>query len=138
MTQSFARPTAILNLAVIQAACSDLTTPLVAATGAQNFPVPHAMTVHEVRAHLATAQTSGSTFTVDINQNGQSILSTKITIDNGETTSTTAATPPIIIVPDLVDDGLITVDVDQVGNGTAIGLVVELIGTWQFGSVNTL
>jgi len=138
VTQSFARPTAILNLAVLQAACSDLSTALTAGTGKQNFAVPHAMTVYEVRAHLVTAQVSGNTFTVDINQNGQSILSTKLTIDNGETTSTTAAVAPVIIVPDLEDDATLTVDIDQIGNGTAAGLTISIIGVWQFCPVDTL
>jgi len=138
MTQSYARPGAILNLAVLEAACSGVSTALTAGTGKANFPVPHAMTAVLVRAHLAVAQTSGSIFTVDINQNGQSILSTKLTIDNGETTSVTAATSAVIIVPDLVDDATITVDVDQIGDGTAAGLTIEIIGAWQFGAVDTL
>jgi hypothetical protein len=29
----------------------------------------------------------------------------------------------------ITDDVLITIDVDQIGNGTAIGLIVTLIGT---------
>ena len=87
------------------------------------------MTVTDVRASLTTAQTSGSIFTVDINESGTSIISTKLTIDNTEKTSTTAATPPVISDSSLADDAEITIDIDQIGDGTAKGLKVYLIGT---------
>ncbi len=58
------------------------------------------------------------------------ILSTKITIDASEKTSTTAATPPVISDTALADDAEITIDIDTVGSGTAgAGLKVTLIGT---------
>lgn len=110
-------------------ASSDETTVLVAGTAKVTFRMPHAMTLTEVRASLTTAQSSGSIFTVDVNEAGSTILSTKITIDNGEKTSTTAATPPVISDPALADDAEITIDIDQVGDGTAKGLKVYLIGT---------
>ena len=87
------------------------------------------MTLTEVRANLNTAQTSGSGFTVDINENGSSILSTKLTIDNTEKTSTTASTSAVISDSSLADDAEITIDIDQVGDGTAKGLKLTLIGT---------
>ena len=87
------------------------------------------MTVTGVRASLSTAQTSGSIFTVDINEGGTSILSTKLTIDNTEKTSTTAATAAVISDSALADDAEITIDIDQIGDGTAKGLKVTLIGT---------
>jgi hypothetical protein len=87
------------------------------------------MTLTAVRASLSTAQTSGSIFTVDVNEGGTTILSTKITIDNTEKTSTTAATSPVISDTSLADDAEITIDIDQVGDGTAKGLKVCLIGT---------
>ena len=77
-------------------ACSDETTALTAGTAKITFRIPYAMTLTEVRANLNTAQTSGSVFTVDINENGSSTLSTKLTIDNTEKTSTTASTPAVI------------------------------------------
>ena len=110
-------------------ACSDETTALTAGTAKITFRIPYAMTLTEVRANLNTAQTSGSVFTVDINENGSSILSTKLTIDNTEKTSTTAATPAVISDSSLADDAEITIDIDQVGNGTAKGLKLTLIGT---------
>lgn len=112
----------------IQAACSDETTALTTGTAKVTFRMPYAMTVYEVRASLTTAQTSGSIFTVDINESGTSILSTKLTIDNTEKTSKTAATPAVISDSSLADDAEITVDIDQIGDGTAKGLKITLIG----------
>lgn len=113
----------------IQLAASDETTALTTGTGKVTFRMPFAMTLTAVRASLTTAQASGSIFTVDINESGTSILSTKLTIDNTEKTSTTAATPAVISDTALADDAEITIDIDQIGNGTATGLKITLIGT---------
>jgi hypothetical protein len=86
------------------------------------------MILMSVRASLTTAQSSGSIFTVDINDGGSSVLSTKLTIDNTEKTSTTATTPAVISSSSIADDAEITIDIDQIGNGTATGLKVTLIG----------
>lgn len=110
-------------------ACSDETTALTSGTAKITFRMPYAMTVSAVRASLSTAQTSGSILTVDINESGSTILSTKLTIDNTEKTSTTAATAAVISDSNLADDAEITIDIDQVGDGTAKGLKVTLIGT---------
>lgn len=110
-------------------ACSDESTALTAGTAKITFCMPYAMTLTSVRASLSTAQTSGSIFTVDINESGSSVLSTKLTIDNAEKTSTTASTAPVISDSNLADDAEITIDIDQIGDGTAKGLKVTLIGT---------
>ena len=87
------------------------------------------MTVTSVRASLTTAQGSGTIVTVDVNETGSgSILSTLLTIDNGEKTSTTAVTPPVISDATLADDAEITVDIDAVGTAPT-GLKVTLLGT---------
>lgn len=109
-------------------ACSDEETALVAATGVVTFRMPHAMTLTEVRASLTGAAGSG-TFTVDINEGGSTILSTKLTIDATEKTSTTAATPAVISDSALADDAEITIDIDDDAAGDATGLKVYLIGT---------
>jgi hypothetical protein len=90
--------------------------------------VPFDMTLIDVRGSLTTAQASGTIFTVDVNCNGTSVLSTKLTIDNTEETSTTAATQPVISSATLIEDDEITIDIDQIGNGTAKGLKVYLFG----------
>lgn len=109
--------------------CSDETTALTSGTAKITFRMPYAMTLTAVRASLTTAQASGSIFTVDINEGGTTILSTKLTIDNTEKTSTTAATPAVISDTALANDAEITVDIDQVGTSGATGLKVYLIGT---------
>jgi hypothetical protein len=113
----------------IQLAASDETTALTTGTAKVTFRMPYAMTLTSVRASLTTAQASGSIFTVDINQSGTSVLGTKLTIDNTEKTSTTAATAATITTSALTDDAEITIDIDQIGNGTATGLKITLIGT---------
>jgi hypothetical protein len=113
----------------VQVAASDETTALTTGTAKVTFRMPYAMTVTAVRASLSTAQASGSIFTVDINEGGTTILSTKLTIDNTEKTSTTAATAPVISDSALADDAEITIDIDQIGDGTAAGLKITIIGT---------
>lgn len=109
-------------------ACSDMTTAITATTNKAYFRAPYAFTVTEVRASLFTAQTAGSIFTVDINESGTTILSTKLTIDNNENTSTTAATPPVISDTAIADDASISIDVDQIGTSGASGLIVLIKG----------
>lgn len=109
-------------------AASDELTALTTGPAKLTYRVPYAFTLLSVRASLTTAQSSGSIFTVDINETGVSILSIKLTIDNTEKTSTTAATQPVISDTSLADDAEITFDIDQIGNGTAKGLKVVLIG----------
>ena len=110
-------------------AASDESTALTTGTSKITFRMPYAFTLTAVRASLTTAQASGSIFTVDINEGGTSVLSTKLTIDNTEKTSTTAAAAAVISDVNLADDAEITIDIDQVGDGTAKGLKVVLIGT---------
>jgi hypothetical protein len=113
---------------VIQIACSDLTSDLTTGTSVAYFRMPFAMTLSDVRASVLTAPT-GATVTVDINESGSTILSTKLTIDASEKTSTTAATPVVISDSALADDAEITIDIDQVGSTIAgKGLIVTLIG----------
>lgn len=109
-------------------ACSDETTALTTGTAKATFRMPYAYTLTGVRASVTTAPT-GSAIQVDINQNGSSILSTKLTIDATEKTSTTAATPAVISDSSLDDDAEITIDIDAVGSTIAgTGLKVTLLG----------
>ena len=109
-------------------ACSDEETALTTGTKL-TFRMPFAYTVTAVRASLTTAGTGANLVTVDINESGTTILSTKITIDATETTSTTAATPPVISDSDLANDAQMTVDIDQIDSGgVSAGLKVYIIG----------
>lgn len=112
----------------IGVACSDESTAITATGTKTTFRMPAAMTVTAVRASLTGATTTG-TVTVDINEGGTTILSTKLTIDATEKTSTTAAAAAVISDAALADDAEITIDVDDVGDSTATGLKVWLIGT---------
>ena len=108
-------------------ACSDETSDLTVGTKS-TWRAPYNFTISEVRASLTTAAT-GAIFVVDINQNGVSILSTKLTIDISETTSETAATPPVILTSALTDDSIITIDIDTIGStNSGQGLKVTIIG----------
>lgn len=110
-------------------ACSDEVSDLTSGTTKTTFRMPYAFTLSDVRASVATPP-SGSNVTVDINENGSSILSTKLSIDAGEKTSTTAATPAVISDSSLADDAEMTIDIDAVGSATpGTGLKVTLIGT---------
>lgn len=109
-------------------ALGDETTAVTVGNGKVTFRMPYAFTLSEVRLSAVTAPT-GSTLIVDINEGGASILSTKLTLDAGEKTSTTAATPAVISDVNLADDAEITIDIDQIGSTIAgAGLKVALIG----------
>lgn len=113
-------------------ACSDETSDLTTGTAKVTFRMPYAFTLTAVRASVTTAPTGASLLTIDINEGGSTILSTKITIDASEKTSTTAATQPVISDSSLADDAEMTVDIDQVGSTTpGKGLKVYLIGKRQ-------
>lgn len=111
-----------------EAAASDEVIALTTGTSKVTFRLPWTGTGLAVSASLSTAQASGSIFTVDINKGGTSILSTKLTIDNTEKTSLSAATPAVISNTAWTADDEFTVDIDQIGDGTAKGLKIALIG----------
>lgn len=107
---------------------SDTTSNLTTGTGV-NFlrDQLHKMKIYNVGAYCSTAPT-GAAIQVDINLTGTgSILSTPITIDAGEKSSTTAATPPVISTSIIPADGELTFDIDQVGSTVAgVGLYVYI------------
>ena len=114
----------------IQLACSDETTALTTGTAKLTFRMPHSLTLTGVRASVTTAPTGGTLLTVDINESGTTVLSTKLTFDASEKTTTTAATPAVISDSAIADDAEITIDIDAVGSTIAgAGLKVTLIGT---------
>ena len=83
-----------------------------------------------VYASLAVAQAAGVLFTVDVNRNGVSLFSTRLTFDNAEKTTLTAATPATYVAgaPVLNAGDEITFDVDQIGTALAKGLRIYLVG----------
>lgn len=99
-------------------AISDETTDLTTWTAKATFRMPYAFTLTDVRASVTTAPT-WSVATFDINESWTTILSTKITIDATEKTSTTAATAPVISDSALADDAEITIDIDTIWSTVA-------------------
>ena len=113
---------------IICITCSDETTALTTGNAKASFHMPYAMTLTGVKASVNTAPV-GSTISLQIQEGGSDILSTPITIDASEFTSSSAATPPAFSDTALADNALITVDIDQVGSSTAgKGLKVWLYG----------
>lgn len=109
-------------------AASDETTAITTGTNKVTFRMPYAFTLSAVRASVTTAPT-GSTIIIDVNEAGSTILSTKLSIDASEKTSTTAASAAVISDTSLADDAEITIDFDQVGSTIAgAGVKVYLIG----------
>lgn len=118
--------TAVPATECIIVALGDETTAITTGTAKVTIRMPYAFTLTAVKASLTTASSSG-TPTVDINEGGTTILSTKLTIDASELTSATAATPAVISDSALSADAEITFDIDTAGTG-AKGLKVYLIG----------
>lgn len=102
------------------------TTAVTAATSLAIEYLPAAFTVTGVRAYTRTAPTG--LMTIDINEAGTTILSTKLTIDSSEKTSGTATTAPVISDSSIAANAEITVDVDSTTGGK--GLVVCMEGTF--------
>lgn len=112
-----------------QVAISDETTELTTGAAKLTFRWPVDFELTEIRASLTDASDSGGTVQFDVNQSGISILSTKLTIDALEKTSTTAAVPAVISTSTMVDDAEVTVDIDSAGFGAA-GAKLTFIGTY--------
>ncbi len=102
--------------------CSDETTEITTGTNKATYVFPFNVTVVAVGASLNTVSSSGNP-TIDINEGGTTILSTKLTIDAGEKTSLTAATPAVISDSAIAAGAEVGIDIDVAGTG-AKGLVV--------------
>lgn len=108
---------------------SDETTNLETGTSKKTFRFPTFAIVTGVFASVNTAP-SGSPIIVDINEDGVSILSTKLSIDANEKISSTAAVPAVISGPGLAQYSEITCDIDQVGAtvpGTGLKLIIYYV-----------
>jgi hypothetical protein len=102
--------------------------------GAAYFHVPAALNGGVITAAHAAVITAGTTGTTDFQiariRSGTpaDVLSTKLTIDSGETGSDTAATPAVINAEndDLATNDRLRVDVDAVSTTAPTGLIVTL------------
>jgi len=90
-----------------------------------DFVMPFDGYVTEVGATVDTAGVTG-TMQIDINKNGTSILTTKITIDSTKKTSRTATTPAVIdtSMKGFSVGDIFTFDVDTIQTTPAKGLKV--------------
>ena len=124
----------ITHQVAIQFACGDESTAIGATGQVLSFRMPFAMTLNAgilgVKGSLVTAGTGVNLLTVDINEAGSTILSTKLTFDATETTSVSASTPVVISDVNLASDSIITVDIDQLDSGgVGAGLKITLLGS---------
>lgn len=117
--------TTLINEETWTTAMSDETTAITTGTNKATFVFPYAVTVLSVGASVNTVSSSGLP-TVDINEGGTTILSTKITIDVSEKTSLTAATAPVISDSAIAAGAEIGLDIDVAGTG-AKGLKAWMI-----------
>ena len=109
-------------------ACSDETTDLETGDDKAQIRLPFQFELTSISANVNTAPT-GSTISIQVQEDGSDILSTPITIDASETTSETAAVPPVISDSTLASNSIISFDLDQIGSSTAgTGLKINLIG----------
>lgn len=109
-------------------ALSDEATALTTGTAKATFRIPFAckLTAKLPRINVNTVSSSGLV-TVDVNKNGTTILSTKLTIDATEKSSVDATTPCVLASTPttFTDDDEITCDIDVAGTG-AKGLKLTL------------
>jgi len=109
-------------------ACSDETSNLETGDDKAQIRLPFQFELTDISANVNTAPT-GSTISIQVQEDGSDILSTPITIDISETTSETAAVPPVISDSTLAANSIISIDLDQIGSSTAgTGLKINLIG----------
>lgn len=118
----------VLSTAPIQFYASDLATDLTVGLLLVEIPLPYDFVATEVRANVLTAPT-GAKLICDIKKDGFSILSTLLSIDDGEKTSLTASVPAQINASTLENDKILTIEVTQVGSTIAgKGLFITING----------
>lgn len=96
-------------------------------TGVITVPIPRDIRVQGVSAYLNDPSTSGNVV-MDLNLDGASVLSTKLTINQGEHSSEAAGTTPYVLTEDDWDKGrVLSVDFDTAGSNAA-GAKLTIIG----------
>lgn len=121
-----------LSIRYIQVNVFEAGTDVATGDGAAYFYIPAQMQGYELVEITAVVNTPGTTGTTDIQINNVvqavDMLSTKLTIDSGEQSSATAATPVVIdTANDEVSEGdVISIDVDAVSTTPPQGLIVTL------------
>jgi len=106
-----------INSEVWVIAFSDKSTPITTGINKEEFQMPnYATVITDVSVSFGTAPTT-STITIDLNEAGVSVLSTKLTVDATEKKSETAAIPRVISDTALAANAVMTIDVDSADTG---------------------
>lgn len=125
-TGKFRKPT-VVGIQVL-----DSGTATAVGDGKAFFRVPAELNGMNLTGVAATVYTAGTTNTTDIQIRNKTdsvdMLSTKLTIDSGETDTSTAATAAVIDATkdDVVTGDVLAIDVDAVSTTAAQGLYIEL------------
>lgn len=126
MTKTIANPRVMSQRDIVQVALTQPGVTVGVLARANVYRNQRSFLIEDLAASVATASTVGLV-TIDINVDGVSILTTKLTIDATELTSRTASTPFVISTPDLAVDAELSFDIDAAGTGAA-GLTLYIIG----------
>ena len=116
----------------VQLTCVEFTTDCATGDGQGYVHIPSSVGGMDLTYVHAECITAGTTGTMDIQIHNVTqtadMLSTKLTIDSGETGSDTAATPAVIDTAndDVATNDLIRIDIDAVQTTAAKGLIVTL------------
>lgn len=117
---------------VVECICFNFGSDVAIGDGAYYFHVPEELNGEDLVGVHAEVVTAGTTGTTDIQihniDNAVDMLSTKLTIDSGETGSDTAATPAVISGSNsgVNTNDMIRIDVDAVSTTAPKGLIVTL------------
>lgn len=121
-----------LGTRIVEILCFDYTTDTATGDGKGYFHVPAALNGMNLVYVHAKVITAGTTNTTDIQianvTDSVDMLSTKLTIDSGETGTDTAATAAVIDTTkdDVATNDLLRIDVDAISTTAAKGLIVTL------------
>lgn len=114
----------------ITIALSDTITALTIGTLKDQFRLPFTGILEDVQAEVITAPTGSGNLTVDVNKNGATVLSTKLTFDASEDTTTTAAIARVISIPTFTKWDKVSFDVDSVSS-TVTGTGLKITMLWR-------
>lgn len=96
-------------------------------TGVIKVPIPRNIQVQGISAYLNDPSDSGNVV-LDLNLDDASVLSTKLTINQGEHSSEAVGTTPYVLTEDEWDKGqVLSVDFDTAGSNAA-GIKLTIIG----------
>lgn len=120
-------PTPTLGTETIIIACSDETSDLIVINSAVQFNMPYDGQIFNIKANVNGAP-DGDDIVIDILKNGVSILSSPLTIDDGDTTSLVSSNPVVINTTNFLNDDVFNVEILNIGSVDAgYGLKLTMI-----------